>query len=179
MAVEVEKKAVDLGLLEEDDIFEEFPAETNEKEDENDQHDVNVWEDNWDDDAVEDDFSVQLSTYSRKRPHSHSPPLRSPEPLAKKMCSRATPPASPSRSRNSTRATNNNANSKNGVNGHSNGHSKPNTNSESTAEEQQESPTSTTSGRGRRRGGSSTSSREDSSEPRSTRSSARLRSSRK
>ena len=32
----------------------------NEKEDENDQHDVNVWEDNWDDDAVEDDFSVQL-----------------------------------------------------------------------------------------------------------------------
>ena len=26
MAVEVEKKAVDLGLLEEDDIFEEFPA---------------------------------------------------------------------------------------------------------------------------------------------------------
>ena len=28
MAVEVEKKAVDLGLLEEDDIFEEFPAES-------------------------------------------------------------------------------------------------------------------------------------------------------
>ena len=27
MAVLVEKKAVDLGLLEEDDIFEEFPAE--------------------------------------------------------------------------------------------------------------------------------------------------------
>ena len=25
-----------------------------------DQTDVNVWEDNWDDDAVEDDFSVQL-----------------------------------------------------------------------------------------------------------------------
>jgi 26 proteasome complex subunit DSS1 len=25
-----------------------------------DQTDVNVWEDNWDDDVVEDDFSVQL-----------------------------------------------------------------------------------------------------------------------
>ena len=25
-----------------------------------DQTDVNVWEDNWDDDAIEDDFSVQL-----------------------------------------------------------------------------------------------------------------------
>ena len=24
------------------------------------EEDVNVWEDNWDDDAVEDDFSVQL-----------------------------------------------------------------------------------------------------------------------
>merc|ERR1712168_849032 len=35
--------AVDLGLLEEED-----------------EADVNVWEDNWDDDTVEDDFSVQL-----------------------------------------------------------------------------------------------------------------------
>jgi hypothetical protein len=25
-----------------------------------DQNDVNVWEDNWDDDTVEDDFSTQL-----------------------------------------------------------------------------------------------------------------------
>ena len=25
-----------------------------------DEGDVNIWEDNWDDDAVEDDFSVQL-----------------------------------------------------------------------------------------------------------------------
>ena len=25
-----------------------------------DEDDVNVWEDNWDDDAIEDDFSVQL-----------------------------------------------------------------------------------------------------------------------
>merc|ERR1711971_200784 len=53
-----EKKAVDLGLLEEDDEFEEFPAE--EWDSKQDQTDVNVWEDNWDDDAIEDDFSIQL-----------------------------------------------------------------------------------------------------------------------
>jgi len=86
------KKAVDLGLLEEDDEFEEFPAEKWEAKDE-DPADVNVWEDNWDDDTVEDDFSVQLSQYQRKRKHSHSPPLRSPEPSAKKVrAAGSTPP---------------------------------------------------------------------------------------
>uniref|UniRef100_A0AAZ3S7M0 26S proteasome complex subunit SEM1 n=1 Tax=Oncorhynchus tshawytscha TaxID=74940 RepID=A0AAZ3S7M0_ONCTS len=52
------KQTVDLGLLEEDDEFEEFPAEdwTGLDEDE----DAHVWEDNWDDDNVEDDFSNQL-----------------------------------------------------------------------------------------------------------------------
>ncbi|KAM9823798.1 26S proteasome complex subunit SEM1 [Neosynchiropus ocellatus] len=52
------KNTVDLGLLEEDDEFEEFPAEdwTGLDEDE----DAHVWEDNWDDDNVEDDFSNQL-----------------------------------------------------------------------------------------------------------------------
>merc|ERR1712066_985118 len=56
-----ESKPGDLGLLEEDDEFEEFPAEdwTNREEDPSD---VNVWEDNWDDDNVEDDFSVQLKS---------------------------------------------------------------------------------------------------------------------
>ena len=53
------KKAVDLGLLEEDDDFEEFPTEKWDKDDE-DATDVNVWEANWDDDNVEDDFSAQL-----------------------------------------------------------------------------------------------------------------------
>merc|ERR1711860_320638 len=54
------KKNLDqLGLLEEDDDFEEFPAaEWDSKEE--DTKDANVWEDNWDDDNVEDDFSVQL-----------------------------------------------------------------------------------------------------------------------
>jgi len=83
---EDKKKTVDLGLLEEDDEFEEFPAEEWDKKDE-DSTDVNVWEDNWDDDTIEDDFSVQLSQFGRKRSLGRrSPPLRSPEPVAKKMC---------------------------------------------------------------------------------------------
>ncbi|KAG4075421.1 hypothetical protein HA402_015074 [Bradysia odoriphaga] len=55
-----DKDKVDLGLLEEDDEFEEFPAEdwaSKENEEE-----LNVWEDNWDDDNIEDDFSQQLRT---------------------------------------------------------------------------------------------------------------------
>ena len=53
------EKKPDLGLLEEDDEFEEFPAEdwTAAEEDKTDQ---NVWEDNWDEDDLEDDFSQQL-----------------------------------------------------------------------------------------------------------------------
>jgi 26 proteasome complex subunit DSS1 len=53
---------VELGLLEEDDEFEEFETEDwNEtgKEAENEEE-VNLWEDNWDDDNIEDDFTVQL-----------------------------------------------------------------------------------------------------------------------
>ena len=47
-----------MGLLEEDDEFEEFPAEDWAGLDEDE--DAHVWEDNWDDDNVEDDFSNQL-----------------------------------------------------------------------------------------------------------------------
>ena len=50
---------VDLGLLEEDDEFEEFPVDTVKTAAEEDKE-VNVWEDNWDDDNVEDDFANQL-----------------------------------------------------------------------------------------------------------------------
>jgi len=54
-----DKDKANLGSLEEDDEFEEFPVEewveSNQDEDE-----VNVWEDNWDDDNVEDDFNNQL-----------------------------------------------------------------------------------------------------------------------
>ncbi|XP_005299919.2 26S proteasome complex subunit SEM1 isoform X1 [Malaclemys terrapin pileata] len=56
------KPPVDLGLLEEDDEFEEFPAEDWAGLDEDE--DAHVWEDNWDDDNVEDDFSNQLRLQS-------------------------------------------------------------------------------------------------------------------
>lgn len=52
------KEKVDLGLLEEDDEFEEFPAEDWQGKD-NDEE-LTIWEDNWDDDDIEDDFSKQL-----------------------------------------------------------------------------------------------------------------------
>jgi len=113
MATEV-KKAVDLGLLEEDDEFEEFPAEKWESKDE-DPADVNVWEDNWDDDTVEDDFSIQLSKYQRKRKLSHSPPLRSPEPSAKKSRdSRNTPSPSQQQAQGANGLSNGNARIQNG-----------------------------------------------------------------
>uniref|UniRef100_A0A182QMA5 26S proteasome complex subunit SEM1 n=1 Tax=Anopheles farauti TaxID=69004 RepID=A0A182QMA5_9DIPT len=60
-----EKPKLDLGLLEEDDEFEEFPAEdwAGNKEDE---EELSVWEDNWDDDNVEDDFNQQLRSQLEK-----------------------------------------------------------------------------------------------------------------
>ncbi|KAH8304983.1 hypothetical protein KR018_008060, partial [Drosophila ironensis] len=41
--------------------FEEFPAEDFRVGD--DEEELNVWEDNWDDDNVEDDFSQQLKAH--------------------------------------------------------------------------------------------------------------------
>ncbi|EDW51960.1 probable 26S proteasome complex subunit sem1 [Drosophila ficusphila] len=58
---ETNNKSEDLGLLEEDDEFEEFPAEDFRVGD--DEEELNVWEDNWDDDNVEDDFSQQLKAH--------------------------------------------------------------------------------------------------------------------
>ncbi|KAH8255704.1 hypothetical protein KR038_009054 [Drosophila bunnanda] len=58
---ETNNKSEDLGLLEEDDEFEEFPAEDFKVGD--DEEELNVWEDNWDDDNVEDDFSQQLKAH--------------------------------------------------------------------------------------------------------------------
>ena len=83
MTTEVAKKAVlNLGRLEEDDLFEEFPVKGKNNlhtsvlwrmfkdyfkkctilvlVDKANEGDVNIWEDNWDDDDIEDDFSVQL-----------------------------------------------------------------------------------------------------------------------
>uniref|UniRef100_A0A1A9UMI2 26S proteasome complex subunit SEM1 n=1 Tax=Glossina austeni TaxID=7395 RepID=A0A1A9UMI2_GLOAU len=66
MASEKEKTSKgDLGLLEEDDEFEEFPAEDFNVADEDEE--VNVWEDNWDDDNVEDDFNQQLRAHLEKQ----------------------------------------------------------------------------------------------------------------
>jgi 26 proteasome complex subunit DSS1 len=62
-AVKPEAQKVELGLLEEDDEFEEFEADDwNEAEKDSDvnNQEANLWEDNWDDDNVEDDFTNQL-----------------------------------------------------------------------------------------------------------------------
>ncbi|XP_036182873.1 LOW QUALITY PROTEIN: 26S proteasome complex subunit SEM1 [Myotis myotis] len=59
------KQPVDLGLLEEDDEFEEFPAKAG-LLDEDEDEDAQVWEGNWDDDNVEDDFSNQLGAELEK-----------------------------------------------------------------------------------------------------------------
>ncbi len=55
-----DNKAIDLGLLEEDDEFEEFPSEEWDAKDE-DQSDVNVWEDKWDDDTVQVMFGFRVA----------------------------------------------------------------------------------------------------------------------
>ncbi|KAJ2391506.1 hypothetical protein GGI23_005405 [Coemansia sp. RSA 2559] len=47
------------SMLEEDDEFEEFEIE-DWNEDAEDKEDVTLWDDNWDDDDLEDDFSKQL-----------------------------------------------------------------------------------------------------------------------
>ncbi|KAG0349379.1 hypothetical protein BG004_007006 [Podila humilis] len=47
-----------LNGLEEDDEFEEFATEDWNEADE--AQDAQQWDDNWDDDDIEDDFSVQL-----------------------------------------------------------------------------------------------------------------------
>ncbi|XP_054162815.1 26S proteasome complex subunit SEM1-like [Oppia nitens] len=60
------EQKVDLGLLEEDDEFEEFPAEVWKEKCDNEE-DVNLWEDNWDDDNIEEDFSKQLKSELEKK----------------------------------------------------------------------------------------------------------------
>lgn len=65
-AAAVAPEEANLDLLEEDDEFEEFPAETWTGVDE-DAEDVQLWGDNWDDDdAHYDDFSNQLREELKK-----------------------------------------------------------------------------------------------------------------
>ena len=59
MAKEKTDTKFDLGLLEGDDEFKEFPVDSAQAAVEEDKE-VSVWEDNWDDDNVEDDFAQQL-----------------------------------------------------------------------------------------------------------------------
>jgi len=91
MAEDKADAKVDLGLLEEDDEFEEFPADEVNKEGDEEKN-VNVWEDNWDDDKVEDDFANQLSNMNKLASGNRSPPTLTPPP-AKKRCVQSTPPA--------------------------------------------------------------------------------------
>ncbi|WWC62885.1 uncharacterized protein I303_105483 [Kwoniella dejecticola CBS 10117] len=68
-AQQVEKKSLPkLGALEDDDEFEDFPATDyggnvlDAMKKAGDGPNDNLWEDNWDDDDVEDDFTKQLRT---------------------------------------------------------------------------------------------------------------------
>ncbi|KAI9179316.1 26S proteasome complex subunit [Blastocladiella emersonii ATCC 22665] len=54
-----------LGILEEDDEFEDFPIEDWNEADEN-KEEIHAWEDNWDDDETTDDFSNQLRAEFQK-----------------------------------------------------------------------------------------------------------------
>jgi len=63
-----------LGALEEDDEFEEFTAEDwNETEEDQETH---LWEDNWDDEDVEDDFSKQLRAEITKNSGNSPTPMK-------------------------------------------------------------------------------------------------------
>ena len=54
-----EKKNIDIDLLEEDDEFEEFPTDDWDIRKE-DQADINVWEENWDDENTDSEFAKHL-----------------------------------------------------------------------------------------------------------------------
>jgi len=66
MTTPAEKPKLDLGVLEEDDEFEEFPVEDWVSK-QKDEQDISVWEDNWEDDNIEDDFNKQLRAQLEKQ----------------------------------------------------------------------------------------------------------------
>ncbi|VDK48316.1 unnamed protein product [Anisakis simplex] len=56
-----EPKKIEMQSVEEDDEFEEFPLQDwQAKENAEEEEELSVWEDNWDDEAHENDFSKQL-----------------------------------------------------------------------------------------------------------------------
>ncbi|VDL62208.1 unnamed protein product [Hymenolepis diminuta] len=60
------KSVVDLGILEADDDFEEFPADECAAGPSDDNGEVSLWEDNWDDDIIEEEFSNLLRAEFQK-----------------------------------------------------------------------------------------------------------------
>ncbi|WWC88354.1 uncharacterized protein L201_003264 [Kwoniella dendrophila CBS 6074] len=73
-AQQTEKKTLPkLGALEDDDEFEDFPATDyggnvlDAMQKAGDGPNDNLWEDNWDDDDIEDDFTKQLRTAIQER----------------------------------------------------------------------------------------------------------------
>nr|CAX73350.1 26 proteasome complex subunit DSS1 [Schistosoma japonicum] len=56
---------IDIALLEEDDDFEEFPAHACGESRANEE--AMVWEDNWDDDIVDDEFTHHLRSEFQKQ----------------------------------------------------------------------------------------------------------------
>nr|XP_039273586.1 26S proteasome complex subunit SEM1-like [Styela clava] len=58
-----QKPVTELGSLEDDDEFEEFPAEEWTGKDKEPKV---FWDENWDDDNIEDDFSSQLKAILEK-----------------------------------------------------------------------------------------------------------------
>ncbi|CDW55997.1 DSS1 SEM1 domain containing protein [Trichuris trichiura] len=59
-AVEVVRNP-ETDVLEDDDNFEDFPDDEFGDSGEEDDVGLNVWEDNWEDDVVEEDFSKRLA----------------------------------------------------------------------------------------------------------------------
>ena len=67
------EKAVDLGILEEDDEFEEFPAEDWKEVTDTDPKNDAVWECNWEDEDTFDDFNQQLRAELEAKGHKLLP----------------------------------------------------------------------------------------------------------
>ena len=68
--VKVLDKEQQVKIFEDDDEFEEFPADDWEKSEENGQStNKNAWQENWDDDDIEDDFSQKLKEILRTKGH--------------------------------------------------------------------------------------------------------------
>merc|ERR1711879_174741 len=63
-------KEQQVKIFEDDDEFEEFPADDWEKSDEAGQAvNKNAWQENWDDDDIEDDFSEKLKAILKNKNH--------------------------------------------------------------------------------------------------------------